>query len=185
MWSFTEWENGPRNSRRRLWSIIYSSLWMPAYGVKREWQGLCPHRTYHLRTTVNSKATLKYDLLCLDCTLYPERVRMIKQLLLNQRKDGRSQVYAYEWKMETDPPAVYCKEPQNSVSGSPLSPWSRSSLLKSPAGNSQAKTRSQDKYHPEKGQMQMWSGCILMYEGCFSTGMCFEKPCFNSKTNFC
>lgn len=96
----------------------------------------------------------KHSSLCLDkdhCAFYRERVRIIKPPLPSQRKDSGFQVHTHEWKMETGLAAAHCKELQNPVPGSPLSQGSRSSLLKSPAEHSQAKTRSQHKQPFWKG----------------------------------
>lgn len=75
------WEKGPRNSKWSLGLRIRPSLWMLAYGINREWQGVCPHGTFHLHITVNWESVFWYSLLCFDkdhCIFYPEGVKRVQ-----------------------------------------------------------------------------------------------------------
>lgn len=137
-------------------------LWGPAYGVSREWQRLCPHRTYRLYTAASGKAMFKCIgyILTVCCTqkelewsnhLSPLRrtTAGVKSMLMNER-----------WRQA-------CQQPlqRTSKSCSWLAPLPEVKVkvqpAQSPAEESQAKTRSQHKHHLERGKCRCNLTCWL------------------------
>lgn len=146
--------------------------------------GSLPSQNFPWYTAVSGKAMLRYSLLRLSVVhRKSERSNHLSRL--------KEKMAGVQSRLRNERCRQACQQPLQRTLKScgwltPL-PAVKVQPAQSPAENSQAKTRSQHKHRPGKGQVQMPPQTLaarwLMYSGCFSTGRCFENTCFHSATD--